>query len=145
MSTRNQDDEVGKSLTRHSGALLLPSAEGDEDRARHTAFSQAKFSFRNLFSAYTDKVFMSTPEDTGQAYNSTHKMKLQTARGPLDPLTTAVLDQPPGRAAKRLAPPGRLKRVLDFHTTVHNITTFTLSLCSRSMSHKKRVFPNVLS
>ena len=30
-----------------------------------------------------------------------------------DPLTTAVLDQPPGRAAERLAPPGRLKRVLD--------------------------------
>ena len=45
---------------------------------------------------FTDKVFISTPEDTGPAYT---QMKLQTARGPLDPLTTAVLDQPPGRAA----------------------------------------------
>ena len=47
---------------------------------------------------FTGKVFISTPEDTGPAYT---QMKLQTARGPLDPLTTAVLDQPPGRAAKR--------------------------------------------
>ena len=31
----------------------------------------------------------------------------------MDPLTTAVLDQPPGQAAKRLAPPGRLKRDLN--------------------------------
>ena len=45
--------------------------------------------------------------------------QMNTARGPLDPLTTAVLDQPPGRAAKRLAPPGRLKRVLD---TAHIFT-----------------------
>ena len=50
-------------------------------------------------------------EDTGPAY--THRCKFNTARGPLDPLTTAVLDQPPGRAAKRLAPPGRLKRDLN--------------------------------
>ena len=42
----------------------------------------------------------------------THRCKFNTARGPLDPLTTAVLDQPPSRAAKRLAPPGRLKRDL---------------------------------
>ena len=68
---------------------------------------------------FTGKVFISTPEDTGPAHT---QMKLQhftgkvsfrhprtpdrstqrnfnTARGPLDPLTTAVLDQPPGRAA----------------------------------------------
>ena len=38
----------------------------------------------------------------------THRCKFNTARGPQDPLTTAVLDQPPGRAAMRLAPPGRL-------------------------------------
>ena len=43
----------------------------------------------------------------------THRCKFNTARGPLDPLTTAVLDQPPSRAAKRLAPPGRLKRYLN--------------------------------
>ena len=32
---------------------------------------------------------------------------------PGPPIITAILDQPPGRAAERLAPPGRLKRVLD--------------------------------
>ena len=49
-------------------------------------------------------------QDTGPAYI---RMWLPLARGPLDPLITAILDQPPGRAAERLAPPGRLKRVLD--------------------------------
>jgi hypothetical protein len=47
-------------------------------------------------------------QDTGAAYI---QMRLPLARGPLDPLTTAILDEPPGRAA--LAPPGRLKRVLN--------------------------------
>ena len=49
-------------------------------------------------------------EDTGPAYT---QVQIQPARGPLDPLTTAVLDQPPGRAAKRLAPPVHLKRDLN--------------------------------
>ena len=47
-------------------------------------------------------------QDTGPAYI---QMRLPLARGPLDPLATAILDEPPGRAA--LAPPGRLKRVLN--------------------------------
>ena len=61
--------------------------------------AQAKFSFRHR----------RTPD------RRTHRCKFNTARGPLDPLTTAVLDQPPGRAAKRLAPPRgpRLKRDLN--------------------------------
>ena len=64
--------------------------------SRDTRGSQAKFSFRHRGA------------HTGPAY--TQRCKFNTARGPLDPLTTAVLDQLPGRAAKRLAPPGRLKR-----------------------------------
>ena len=32
---------------------------------------------------------------------------------PGPPIITAILDQPPGRAAYSLAPPGRLKRVLN--------------------------------
>ena len=60
---------------------------------------------------FTGKVFISTPRTPDRR---THRCNFNTARGPQDPLTTAVLDQvPPGRAAKRLAPPGRLKRVLD--------------------------------
>ena len=54
---------------------------------------------------FTGKVFITTPEDTDRR---TNRCKFNTARGPQDPLTTAVLDQPPGRAAMRLAPPGRL-------------------------------------
>ena len=34
---------------------------------------------------------------------------------PGPPIITAILDQPPGRAAHSLAPPGRLKRVLKAH------------------------------
>ena len=59
---------------------------------------------------FTGKVFISTPRTPDRR---THRCKFNTARGPQDPLTTAVLDQPPGRAAKRLAPPGRLKRDLN--------------------------------
>ena len=66
--------------------------------SRDTRGSQAKFSFRHRGAEEH------TPD------RRTHRCKFNTARGPLDPLTTAVLDQLPGRAAKRLAPPGRLKR-----------------------------------
>ena len=59
---------------------------------------------------FTGKVFISTPRTPDRR---THRCKFNTARGPQDPLTTAVLDQPPGRAARRLAPPGRLKRDLN--------------------------------
>ena len=70
-------------------------------RERKKGFSRVNF---------TGKVFISTPRTPDRR---THRCKFNTARGPLDPLTTAVLDQPPGRAAKRLAPPGRLKRDLN--------------------------------
>ena len=43
------------------------------------------------------KVFISTPKTPDRR---THRCKFNTARGPLGPLTTAVLDQPPDRAAK---------------------------------------------
>ena len=57
----------------------------------------------------TGKVFISSPRTPDRR---THRCKFDTARWPLDPLTTAIFDQPPGRAANRLAPPGRLyKRV----------------------------------
>ena len=48
-------------------------------------------------------------QDTGPAYI---RMRLPLARGPLDPLITTLLDQPPGRAAapalsrRTVAPPG---------------------------------------
>ena len=43
-----------------------------------------------------------------------HTDAVNTSSGtPGPPIITAILDQPPGRAAERLAPPGRLKRVLD--------------------------------
>ena len=79
-------------LTR-THALMLRST------AANFFISQAKFSFRHRGHR--------TGVHTGANSN--------TARGPLGtvPLTTAVLDQPPGRAAKRLAPPGRLKRDLN--------------------------------
>ena len=42
-------------------------------------------------------------EDTGPAYTQVQIQHRSRAPGPpMDPLTTAVLDQPPGRAAKRL-------------------------------------------
>ena len=63
---------------------------------------------------FTGKVIHFDTEDTVD--RRTHRCKFNTARGPLDPLTTAVLDQPPGRAARRLAPPGRLKRDLMLFT-----------------------------
>ena len=64
-----------------------------------TSHSQAKFSFRHPGPAYT-------------------QMQIQHRSRAPGPLTTAELDQPPGRAANRLAPPacppGRLyKRVLN--------------------------------
>ena len=78
-------------LTR-THALMLRST------AANFFISQAKFLFRHRGHR--------TGVNTGANSN--------TLEGrPLDPLTTAVLDQPPGRAAKRLAPPGRLKRYLN--------------------------------
>jgi hypothetical protein len=75
--------------------------------------------FERVISAlFTVNVYTSTPTihlRTGVRY--TYKCAVTTiAQGPLDPLITAILDQQPGRAAKRLAPPGRLKRVLDIHS-----------------------------
>ena len=79
---------------------LVPSAA---NRPESNAFHCQKDVHRQSFHFDT--------EDTGPAYT---QVQIQPARrGPLDPLTTAVLDQPPGRAAKRLAPPGRLKRDLN--------------------------------
>ena len=71
-----------------------------EKKGSHESSSQAKFSFRH------------------RGHRTGHRCKFNTARGPLDPLTTAVVPTrsaaaPPGRAAKRLAPPGRLKRDLN--------------------------------
>ena len=80
----------------------------------HTTRKQHSREDKCFTERFTAKVYEGTMEvdtqDTGPAYI---RMWLPLARGPLDPLITAILDQPPGRAAYRLAPPGRLKRVLD--------------------------------
>ena len=100
---------------------LVPSAA---NRPESNAFHCQKDVHRQSFHFDTDSQHTNTQKDvhrqsfhfdtegdTGPAYT---QVQIQPARrGPLDPLTTAVLDQPPGRAAKRLAPHGRLKRDLN--------------------------------
>ena len=86
-----------------------------------TAHSQAKFSFRRTrghrTGAHTDPNSTplegpcaqlrpwTSPRPSFSAYNPAYNSRL-------DPWTRC-LDQPPGRAANRLAPPGRLQRVLN--------------------------------
>jgi hypothetical protein len=61
-----------------------------------------------MFITFTANVYKSTPK------SGVHTDAVDTSSGtPGPPIITAILDQPPGRAAYRLAPPGRLKRVLD--------------------------------
>ena len=62
-------------------------------------------------------------KNTGPAYI---RIRLPLARGPLEPPMTAILDQPPGRAAQRLAPPGRLKRVLNKRRILISVIFFRI-------------------
>jgi hypothetical protein len=70
-------------------------------------------------------------QDTGPAYIPHTDAVNTSSETPGPPIISAILDQPPGRAAERLAPPGRLKRVLDkahLHSQCLEFDTFTANV-----------------